>query len=60
MFNVSGVMDVTLGNQQANFDLAIKLDFLFCQNFDYISDFTRGTKTETKTEFGSEFVLKTI
>ena len=38
---------------------AIKLDFLFCQNFDYISDFTRGTKTKTKTDFGSDFVLKT-
>ena len=39
--------------------LAIKLDFLFCQNFDYVSDFTSGTKTETKGEFGSDFILKT-
>ena len=26
---------------------------------DYISDFTSVTKTETKTDFGSDFVLKT-
>ena len=38
---------------------AIKLDFLFCQNFDHVLDFARGTKTETKTDFGSDFVLKT-
>ena len=42
-----------------HFDPAIKLDFLFCQKFDYVSGFARGTKTETKTEFGSDFVLKT-
>ena len=47
------------GDDSKHFDLAIKLDFLFCQNFDYVSDFARGTKTETKTEFSSDFVLKT-
>ena len=34
---------------------AIKLDFLYCENFDQVSNFARGTKTETKTEFGSDF-----
>ena len=47
------------GDDSKHFDLAIKLDFLFCQNFDYVSGFARRTKTETKTESGSDFVLKT-
>ena len=41
-----------------HFVLAIKLDFLFCQYFDYVSDFASVTKTETKTDFSSDFILK--
>ena len=52
-------MDITHTWDIKHFVPAIKLDFLFCQNFDYVSDFVRGTKTETKTDFGSDFVLKT-
>ena len=42
-----------------SFVLAIKLDFLFRENFGQVLDFAGGTKTETKTEFDSDFVLKT-
>ena len=42
-----------------SFVLAIKLDFLFHQNFDYVFDFASVTKTETKVDFGSDFILKT-